>query len=489
MEMSTKDRINSLFLDGDNVIRIVNNEGGIVKLLGYPSDKCDLVDKFDINEFLKSGQYGKVFSVNIEGKNYAVKKADLDLIIEKKTKENIDNRLKIAGVSVKDLEDLQPERFLQNYRKAGPKDLVTVVIPPLPCIIRNELEYPARPSGVGKRCIIPKGSYLCNTEAFSEFVIGVYAGRLYKTNQCINFFDIFSLFTCKKNTNEAFIFKDEYQNPTKNESGNDYPYYSLQQYIFMEKISGDLNDDIECLSIHIFNKLPSHKRGHAMNSLYTQIVFAMAMYQEELKLSHNDLHTGNVFVEYITKNTVYNNQTLHDADWFHYHIKGRDIYIPWCLYIAKIGDFGLSVKYKSENGPMVGSKYIIEKGFQSTEEPEGLVPNLFLPSYDLLYCSYAYAHLLRSHSLSGGNDITPFVTKCIEYFCNMNPIGHTRDIVDRLNGNDGGRDPLIKINTGRPYLKKLVNLKTALDTLLGPIYKEFGEKPKQGKIVNCGELL
>jgi hypothetical protein len=506
-KMNTLDvntRINSLFNDGESILKIIDGEGGIVKLLGYPSEKCKLIDNLQVGELLGEGQYGKAFIIKINNKDFVVKKVDLNLRIQTVKKENIISRLGIAGVSIKDFESLQPEKYLQKYINAKNDELVTIVIPPLPCIITNEIEYRPFPKDIGKRCIIPKGSYLCNDETFSEFVIGVYCGKLYRDRLCINFFDIFSLFTCRKKTDkESYIPGKEYNEKTN--KINDVLLYSLQQYILMEKISGDLSDDIECLSIHTFDKIPSDKRGHAMNSFYVQVIFAIAMYQEKLKISHNDLHTGNVFIEHITPKTVFNNQNVYGSDWFHYRVKGKDIYIPYCSFIAKIGDFGLSIKYKIENTdpPMVGNKFIVETGFENADPVDGLVPNIFLVGYDLLYFSYAYVWLLRSHyeghsklSKSYSNSlptlnnkpITSFIVRCIEFFGNLPLSTGNLDIVDRLNGNYGGKDPLIKINSGRPYLKKLVNVKSALQTLLGTIYDQYREKPKEGRIIFCGEL-
>lgn len=486
--MDASFRINNLFNDGNNILNVIDGEGGIVKILGYPSEKCDLIPYLPTGELLGVGSYGKAFIMVINGKNYAVKKIDLDLDIVTLKKEYVNEELKKLGVSIEDFESIQPTNFLQNYKKATQNEFIKIVMPPRPCLTKKEIEFKAYPPNIGKRCIVPKGSYICEDETFSEFVIGVYCGKLYRDKICINFFDVYSLFTCRKSSIEAFEKNDE---------------YSLQQYVIMEKISGDLGDNIECLSTNTFNKISFDKRGYAMDSLYVQVVFAVATYQKLLNLSHNDLHTGNVFIEYITKDTIFNNQKIYGADWFHYRVSGKDIYVPYCSFIAKIGDFGLSIKYKQNSNdltqfqPLIGNGYIVTTGFvdndPNTSPPEGLVPNIFLPGYDLLYFSYSYAYLLRMHSNTRGTNesVTPFIVRCIEYFCDLNSVINIpkRDIIDRLNGNYGGTDPKIKIDSGRPYLTKLKNTKTALQTLLNPIYAQFGEKPKEGRVVFFGEII
>jgi len=253
----------------------------------------------------------------------------------------------------------------------------------------------------------------------------------------------------------------------------------------MDKIDGELRKNKKCVIKKNKKCLPlSHlglpKAGdfNLINGLYIQLIFAIAMYQDKLKLSHNDLHASNMFIEFVTKKTIYNNQTLHDADWYHYHCKGYDLYFPAIPIIMKIGDYGLSVKYSE---PIVGDKSVFEDGLDQNDGNGPWIPNTFMPSYDCLFATVAYATMIDP-LISQGN-IGNFLTRCIRFMCpdtGSHPIV-TMQLLDQLE--------YIELEKGiRPVFKNLKNVRTSLDLLKGPILVECGEKPRAGKIVTIGKL-
>ena len=116
---------------------------------------------------------------------------------------------------------------------------------------------------------------------------------------------------------------------------------------------------------------------------------------------------GNVFIEYINENNVvFDNQELKNANYFHYSIRGYNIYIPATDVLVKIGDFGLSVKYSY---PVIGDKEVFESGYDQQDGDGPWIPNIFIPSYDSLYFTANYINTLDSFP----NKVGKLITNCI----------------------------------------------------------------------------
>jgi serine/threonine protein kinase len=77
-------------------------------------------------------------------------------------------------------------------------------------------------------------------------------------------------------------------------------------------------------------------------SLFLQTVCAVDTIQRVCKLKHHDLHTGNVFLRRITEGLTFKGEDLSTAAHFHYHVSGKDFYVPNCGLLVKIGDFGMA---------------------------------------------------------------------------------------------------------------------------------------------------
>lgn len=201
--------------------------------------------------------------------------------------------------------------------------------------------------------VFPKGSYLCDTDAFPEYVNGLLCSTLLEKGECINFLHLFGFGLCDFRNKKAVT--------------------SLKDYIFMEKISGDINS--------LKKKVPEDDFIGIADNLFIQGLFAISMMNRKLGIQHNDLHTGNMFYEHVTEgrtivfgDAIITEKTTH----LEYSIDGRLITIPFIGYLAKIGDFGFSVKYSE---PIVGSK---DKTHRQTYISGG-VPAWRDDSYDMMF--------------------------------------------------------------------------------------------------------
>jgi hypothetical protein len=113
---------------------------------------------------------------------------------------------------------------------------------------------------------------------------------------------------------------------------------TLEDLLF--KVCGDATSELE----RRFKNDATVERvtKEAVVSIVFQALFALAFMQDACKLKHHDLHTNNVFIKEITADTTFRGDALKDAAWFHYHLHGRDFFVPNCGLLAKIGDFGMA---------------------------------------------------------------------------------------------------------------------------------------------------
>lgn len=214
---------------------------------------------------------------------------------------------------------------------------------------------PLRLNRTDERFVFPKGSYLCDTDTFPEYINGLLCSSLLERGECINFLHVFGFGLCNFNKDGKSSLKD---------------------YTFMEKIDGDINS--------LWKKLPQDEFTVVADNLFIQVLFAISIMNRRLGIQHNDLHTGNVFYEKIDgdKSIVFDGQTItKDTKFLEYIIDGERCVIPFLGYIAKIGDFGFSVKYSI---PMVGSK---DKTYKRGYIHE--IPAWRDDSYDMLFFTRA----------------------------------------------------------------------------------------------------
>lgn len=352
-----------------DVLKIIDRGESIVKYLGNESPLCSAIDSKSAAK-LGSGIAGEVFLFKLKGikdKVYAVKKTksyidsgqlksvphdnytlgELALSISKEYNLEYDTIIKVNGSN--------PNRIM---KKGG-----LYHIPRLePC--KTEKDQAFRKSDGMGMIYIPKNSYLCSTNLFggtyAEYVIGVIAGNIYRKGTSINFLDVFAFATC-------------FQGPKSKGLGLPKAY----QYIFMEVIDSTLPKVLEMKGIDI---------DYTISALLVQILHALDCLQK-YEIVHGDLHRENIFIEDVKDTTKFNGKYLQDKEWYKYTIDDTELYTKATPILAKIGDFGLSVKWSS---PIVGEKNIIEKGGMEVGFVKPPNPNWYAPNYDTLTILYDF---------------------------------------------------------------------------------------------------
>ena len=238
------------------------------------------------------------------------------------------------------------------------------------CLVTKTQIY--QNNSTDKQIIVNQGNYVCNNEMYSEYMIGILVAQLFKNGLVdkrennyynINFIDVLNFTTCYKP--------------------------SAVQYIFMERITTDLDSFMDkYMSVSKKSKGGSTKtevKEINMISIIYQLIIAILFYQDIYKISHNDLHAGNIFLEKITDNTMYAGKNIKGYTHLSYKIKGKTIYIPLGEYIVKIGDWGQACKYSPRQ---VLNYMVMDERFYD-EKPNGEIqyttPNWFSKQYDFVY--------------------------------------------------------------------------------------------------------
>jgi hypothetical protein len=198
---------------------------------------------------------------------------------------------------------------------------------------------------------VSKGNFVCD-ETLSEFIISLLAGDLTRVSS--NFINTYYFGLCNKK----------------------------MQYTFMESVDSSLD------------KLHGLKPSQ-IESLYIQIIHAVALFQKTYKIVHGDLKMDNIFVENILSNS--RAKEFENADYFGYMINGNQIYIPTSPWIAKIGDWGLAVKYS----PKIVAFEDVLTGFFD-EYGKAVSPNFYSEAYDvafitvLMYFKFPHVELIKN---------------------------------------------------------------------------------------------
>lgn len=453
----------------ERVKTILNNGDFLVKnLLQERQDVCSLIDSKTIKlvEKLGKGAAGVVYSVELPGNQvnkYAVKIAHSLAIKTYK----ITRPFTLKQVTEAYLLDKRYENIVIDviYKLNGndPKRVFkkgeNFYLPMFAtgCKLEESVTFP-KVGGVQGATEIPKGSYLCDNESYSEYAIGVLVSELYKRNLSINFIDILDFVSCYE------VGKTRASKPKP------------LQYIFMQQIGYSL-DSTTFLDVDVESKDSKQIDIDEMNALIIQLLYAIACYQTYFKISHNDLHLGNIFLEPITAKTMFSGKKLEDFEYFMYIIgDDRAIAFPRPKNILKIGDWGLSVKYSQ---PIVGDLQVFVDGYNDGELG-AWVPNWYSPVYDLLYSlNYIYYH-------TRVRNVTPtdFLRSILYSIIDGDPkLSLSEQLSDYILG-----------YTMRPVLKKLteeplVN-KSAYNVLLSDLMSEYVVDPStiKGKYIIIGRM-
>jgi len=444
-----------------NVKTLYNVDSGnsLVEELAVPDGEvCALFqNEVKIIEQIGRGAFGKIYSVEIPGKGekkYVVKIVDANITY----KVSNWNTLESLGFPRSLLHAYNPNAMLYyeyDQELFIPEFARECLIP-----IEMERKFPPIPNNVKdvQPIVIRGPAHLCQNRIYSEFYIGAIVGQAYQDGKCINFFDVHSMFTCSVLENNQKSYK---------------------QFILMDKIDGAWGDGANCCKAgdYVCNLSGDYNR-EIQRGVFLQLMFAIAFYQDRYQISHNDLHSDNLFVEYVNDQTSFNDQRLIEADWYHYHLSEKknekenllacDVYFPAIPVIAKIGDFGLSVKYSE---PIVGDQTVFETGYDQNDGDGPWIPNQYYPTYDSIYAAASYIFKLNEECSVYDDELDQML--CF--------LGNIMNIFQYSS--------ILRPNSGRPILRYLPYFHTAEQLLRSPFVQSiYGQKPSIGTIVTLGIL-
>lgn len=367
---------------GKNVIPVLNTHGAAIALLSKQSEICPLISNGDIKmRFFASGRNGSVAEVTFEGmgtKKYVVKAAK---ILKEALVLKADYNMQALAKWLYENYGIIPRTFIElnggdvnRVFRAGQ----SVIFPSFAteCKLLSPLRVYStiNPSQIVQ---YPTNSYLCGNNAYSEYIISLLAGEIYRSGASINFLDTFNFATCAEYPPPAPVLSAFKKLASKR--GTQLESYDKigAQYTFMEKIDGTLNSILQAID-------PLYIPG-----LVIQLLHAIATYQEQHRIVHGDLHMENVFFVKIEKDTTFQGNLLSAADYFSYAIGDTTLYLPaeTTPYIIKIGDWGLSVKYTD---PIVGDLHTIRTGYDEMNGNGPILPNTYNPLYDMMYSLWTF---------------------------------------------------------------------------------------------------
>ena len=164
------------------------------------------------------------------------------------------------------------------------------------------------------------------------------------------------------------------------------------------------------------------KKSNVINSLYIdniiiQLLCGIDAYKSRYLINHNDLHLGNIFIQYINNSPLKNihNVAIGECHYGMYRIQNDDnyvciplhdmykIYDKSTLFVLKIADWGLSCKYnvnnygdttkKNTSTPQILIREVMEGEFfyEGDEEEDDYfyMPTEFSPTFDMIHALFA----------------------------------------------------------------------------------------------------
>lgn len=449
-----------IFKGNERVLHTVNNGDPLVESLAIPSEACSLIGTdIKLGEEVGRGNFGKVYVIQVPGKGekkYVVKKGTVRVFeafmpLKSLTKRGLSKEMVMAFNP-----HANPDENIRQ-KLIGPTFANSCIVPKGQAKVYERIPHSVKTVDVQ----INGPAYICKNNTYSEFFIGAMVGEAYRKGECANFFDVYSMFTCKSKKKNTY-----------------------HQYIVMDKIDGEWGNNASCQRADTYIKhVPDNHIHDVQRGVFIQLMFAIAFYQHRYQLSHNDLHSKNIFIEYVTDKNEFNGEKYIDAEWYHYHLTGkgnqqaRDVYIPAIPVILKIGDFGLSVKHSE---PVVGDKMVFTTGYDQDDGHGPWIPNVFMPSYDSLYSANAYNLAIHKDVKKDKRDT--LLDSMLSYLAGV----QSRD---EWYG-DNASSPIDPDNH-RPWLDYLEKnkLPTAEDLLRSDLVQEhYGYLPGSGNIITLGVL-
>nr|QBK92453.1 MAG: protein kinase [Pithovirus LCPAC401] len=453
----------------NEVLELYMNNDIIVELLSNQSPFCDLIGFQDTDKPIKlikelgHGAFGKVWEVRIDNQGIeeyiAVKIPNKELPMPKVY---IGNKpIKLESYAEKEAQKHNIDKSLIIKVNGGNKDKIlrrSAILPIFAAKCLTEKQTFKYYKNTDDEVLnIPKGSYICPEDTFSEYLIGLLCGELYTTEingvKSVNFINMLDFSTCPEEIMEEKKF-----------------YRGSPAYIFQQKIEGSLYDAENFLEDDI-------------GPITLQVLHAIECYQRAYQISHNDLSLGNIMYGKTPK--IWNGDNIQSADYFQYIIDGTSFYIPASQYVIKIGDFGLSIKY---NRPMIVNSTIIKGDWPN-------VPNFYSPAFDL---GISLLGLSKYTQDRGYKNTIPAL--CMHYFKGDFRSSEFQQILSKPGNNvfsmEVQRWLQNKPDTSDIFyddndfdIYKLgeipLNIMTAASILKSDIFKEYRKLP-EGKIVKVG---
>jgi len=351
---------------------IVDTHKELSFYLANQDAECSLIDSdIKIGKILGQGKFGAAFVITTPEfgpKEYAAKRlakevGTVESEVAGSLKEIAQHYSRVLHVSVEAIIKLNQNIHPNNYFEEG--DLVYIPTYAKACLTtEDQTIQPFDPEG--EVTFVPKGSYVCEDETYPEFIIGSLCGNLFKQEISANFFDMFGFATC----------------PNKGE---------VNQYVFMEKVDGTLHelikkpDEEEDVQPESEDVRPEPEdvrpEPEEIASLVLQTIHAIGVYQQKYRIQHTDLSAKNVFYQKVNPTTKFAKNKISQANYFHYKVAGVNLYLPAARWIAKIGDYGMAVKYSD---PLIAP----EPSLIGDEN----IPGWYTQNYDILYflCNMFY---------------------------------------------------------------------------------------------------
>lgn len=347
----------------EELLEVVTNYGDIAKYLIGKSSDSGCVKR---GKKIGKGIYGTVYTAMIKDKPYALKRLTYKLEVNRNPEKTFEYIEKIvSGLQDKDL-------ILLLNKKTFVNDPSKYYIPEFNLLCNQSLTYERFDN---KKTVNIHG-YICKMDIYPEFLLGVLCSEFLKNGQSIHFLNTFGFSTCIDSSKK------------------------LNFYFYMELINNSLQNVLKCVN------------EYTMRGTIVQILHSLHMLQT-LQINHNDLHTSNIFLEYINDDTTFMDKKLKDILYFHYNIENNDLYIPALPFIVKIGDFGTGTKYSY---PAIGTIDTLEVGVgvipETPSEYKSSIPNWFNTSYDIITILIS---IFKNLIIINNNQPKQFIIKILNY--------------------------------------------------------------------------
>jgi hypothetical protein len=347
--------IDILFEGRKEVLNIIDHGGDIIEyLLKEDNPICRLIGSdIKLDKELGKGVAGTVFQINMKdgsgNKKFVAKRATVYVEVLKIRPKDVGMKYSTIlrtnpiykNANIHAILDYNKKKYDEVAKKEG-EDLIIPDFILESCSSKITYE---RTDGKGLTDA-PKGSLIC-LNTLTEFIVALLTGEIYRKGISINFIDSFYFATCVDGR-------------------------AAKQYTFMEKITTSLE------------KAKIHDQD-IINNVHLQTVHAIGVSQKYLNLVHGDLHLDNLFLTEIDKDTTWDNEKLGKYSYYEYKVGDSSLFINalHTQYIAKIGDFGLSVMYQKDK--IIGNMKTLESGYDQYDGNGPWLPNFYNQAYDLVF--------------------------------------------------------------------------------------------------------